>query len=447
MLAETLGAAVAELERRLQQTEAELQAARSEAESTQRAVGELREQRGVARRAGEEAQLRLAEQAPVLMEALSGLAALSDVPGLLMAAVNRDVSEAESVALAEAAGAVVDGSVPKAVLELARRLDDLAVERGADQNDVYSAHRELAAGDAADTEPRVLSMHGALAVLARDDVAEDPVVVLRARLEAAVIADQQLLTDREREYFEQHLLGDLGDALRQCQSEAQDLVAAMNGLLEEVRTSQGIRVRLDWRLRDDVPREAREAVELLAKPLGMLLPDEQARLRDALHALIETSRLDAPELGYGEHLARALDYRRWSQFRVRIHRPEGPADWSVLGRRTPLSQGEQKVVCYLPLFAAAAAHFTSVAGATPHAPRFILLDDAFPKIDVRTHPELFGLLVKLDLDFVVTSERLWGDHATVPSLAIYEALRSPTERGIAQYKHLWDGSRLQAVGL
>lgn len=34
----------------------------------------------------------------------------------------------------------------------------------------------------------------------------------------------------------------------------------------------------------------------------------------------------------------------------------------------------------------------------------------------------------------------------VPSLAIYEALRSPAERGIVQYRHVWDGTRLTAVG-
>ena len=64
-----------------------------------------------------------------------------------------------------------------------------------------------------------------------------------------------------------------------------------------------------------------------------------------------------------------------------------------------------------------------------------------PWLDVLGH-----LLVDLDLDFVVTSERLWGTHATVPSLAIYEALRNPAERGIAQYEHRWDGRQLTAVG-
>jgi len=190
-------------------------------------------------------------------------------------------------------------------------------------------------------------------------------------------------------------------------------------------------VRLSWKLRDDIPSEAKQAVKLLGEPLGALLPEERRTLRESLHRLIEVSRAEAPEESYAEHLARALDYRRWFTFRIQYHRPEATG-WLELHRKSPLSQGEQKVLCYLPLFAAAAAHFTSVAGAAPLAPRFVLLDDAFPKIDARTHPLLFGLLVDLDLDFVITSERLWGDHASVPELAIYEALRSPNERGIAQ---------------
>jgi hypothetical protein len=270
--------------------------------------------------------------------------------------------------------------------------------------------------------------------------------VLARRLTARVAEDRGLFTQREAQTFEKHLLAGLGDGLRTCQLEAAELVSVMNRLLDGVRTSQGITLRLDWRLRDDAPPEAKAAAGLLSKPHGALLPDERQQLKEALHQLIETSRAESPEEEYAYHLSRALDYRTWSEFRVRISRPETPGEWQMLTRRTPLSQGEQKVVCYLPLFAAAAAHFTAVAGAAPEAPRFVLLDDAFPKIDINTHPKLFGLLVALDLDFIVTSERLWGDYPTVPSLAIYEALRSPTERGIAQFKHVWDGRRLQAVG-
>jgi len=311
---------------------------------------------------------------------------------------------------------------------------------------VWRALNDAASGPAADHLPTVLEFGDLLAVTGRDDAGEAAVVALAQRVRAAVERDRDLLTDREKQQFEQHVLGELGDAIRQCRRDAEELVTAMNDQLGHVTTSQGIRVKLDWKLRDDVPPEASAAVTLLAQPVGALIPEERAKLRDVLHRLIEASRAERPELSYGEHLAAALDYRTWSKFTIRYTRPETPGHWERLHRRSALSQGEQKVLCYLPLFAAAAAHFTSLAGAAPHAPRLVLLDDAFPKIDVRTHPLLFGLLVQLDLDFVITSERLWGDHPTVPSLAIYEALRDPSQRGIAQYEYRWDGRVLQGIG-
>jgi uncharacterized protein (TIGR02680 family) len=317
--------------------------------------------------------------------------------------------------------------------------------RRADDTAVVAASQVLIASAAANLEPRITQVEGAWVALGLGDGGEAPLVDLEAQLVATVRANKDLLSQRERQIFEEQVLGYLGDSLRGVRLKAAELVTAMNTQLEGVTTSQGIRVRLRWRLRDDIPADAKRAVELLGQPVGALLPGERVELRESLHRLIGASRDEAPEDSYAEHLARALDYRRWFGFSVQYHRPE-TGEWRDLQRKSALSQGEQKVLCYLPLFAAAAAHFTSVAGAAPHAPRVVLLDDAFPKIDARTHPLLFGLLVDLDLDFVVTSERLWGTHSTVPELAIYEALRSPGERGIAQFEHRWDGQQLTSVG-
>ncbi|HEY5247630.1 MAG TPA: SbcC/MukB-like Walker B domain-containing protein, partial [Dermatophilaceae bacterium] len=371
---------------------------------------------------------------PVFESARKALAALAEVPGLVVAGLGSDRPGVQAGDIAQA-----DTRTATAILGVE------APPRAVDANAVLAASRDLQSGPAATLEPRVAEIHGVLTAVGQDDSAEIPLVDLAERLRVSVAADRELLTERERRLFEDHILGSLGDALRRVRLKAEELVTAMNQLLHGVTTSQGIRVRLRWKLRDDIPPQARRAVQLLGEPLGALLADERRDLRESLHQLIEVSRADAPDESYAEHLARALDYRRWFTFRIQYHRPEAP-DWTALHRKSPLSQGEQKVLCYLPLFAAAAAHFTSIAGAAPYAPRFVLLDDAFPKIDVRTHPLLFGLLVDLDLDFVITSERLWGDHATVPELAIYEALRSPTERGIAQYEHRWDGYQLIAVG-
>jgi len=388
---------------------------------------------------------RLCESEESLGSAAAHFALLVDVPGLLRAAV--DGPAALDTSALEASRSLVPGEpLPSGLVGTARTLSSAGTGDVTEWfTKVYRVHGEAATGPAADHEPRLLPYGDLLAVVGRDDGGEHPVTLLATRVATAVERDRGLLTQRERDQFEQHILGELGDAIRRRRLEAEELVFAMNRLLGNVSTSQGIRVKLDWKLREDVPAEAKEAAGLLTQPIGALLPDERAALRDSLHRLIEVSRAEQPELSYTEHLAAALDYRRWFAFRIRYTRPEADGRWLDLHRRSPLSQGEQKVLCYLPLFAAAAAHFSSLAGAAPHAPRLVLLDDAFPKIDVRTHPLLFGLLVELDLDFVITSERLWGDHDTLPSLAIYEALRDPSQRGIAQYEFRWDGRTLRAM--
>jgi hypothetical protein len=109
-----------------------------------------------------------------------------------------------------------------------------------------------------------------------------------------------------------------------------------------------------------------------------------------------------------------------------------------------LSQGEQRVLSYLALFAAASAHYEGIGGGCP---RLLLLDDAFAKIDEPTHGRLLALLVQLDLDFLLTSERMWGCFPEVPSLEIYEALREPTVPGVAMVHFRWDGKQRHLVGM
>lgn len=445
-LRESVGASVQELEAKVAAVKASRSAHRERAEAADQERINATSDVATAKAELRAARDHLAEQVARRGDVLTSFAALAAPPGLLDAAT-ADADLHDGIPSLGALGP--DDQIPTA---LARAVDRLAALSSDDpvaaRNEVYKVHREASTGPAADYQPAIAPYEAwdLLAVLGRDDGGEAAIVELAGRVRASVDRDRGLLTEREKRQFEQHVLGELGDAIRRCRRDAAELVVAMNGLLGDVTTSQGIRVRLDWKLRDDVPAEARAAVDLLAQPVGALIPEEREQLRDVLHRLIEASRAERPELAYSEHLAAALDYRTWSGFTIRYSRPEKPGHWDRLHRRSPLSQGEQKVLCYLPLFAAAAAHFTSLAGAAPHAPRMVLLDDAFPKIDVRTHPLLFGLLVQLDLDFVMTSERLWGDHSTVPSLAIYEALRDPSQRGIAQYEYRWDGRVLQGIG-
>lgn len=289
----------------------------------------------------------------------------------------------------------------------------------------------------------VTETDGVKLVSVHDDAGPRPVASFGAQIAGAVVEARGRLSEREQEVFRRFLLGELGDSLSRQLVSAQRLVHDMNAVLAEVRSSHGIGVRLVWRLRDDSDADTRVAVELLATPSGLRTHDQSERLRVALQRLIEAERTKDPTAGYGPRLRTALDYRAWHDFEVRVTDVAGRE--RRLGPRTGLSQGEQRVISYLALFAAAAAHFSSLGEVSPSVPRLILLDDAFAKVDEPTHGRLLGLLVDLDLDFVLTSERLWGWFPEVPELRIYECLRDPQVRGVATLHYVWNGQRMTLV--
>ena len=276
-----------------------------------------------------------------------------------------------------------------------------------------------------------------------DDGGRRPLAVVAAVLDEQARTARGRLVARERDVLERFLLGELGDEVRSKLLDAHDLVADTNRMLHGVRTSHGKGARLDWTVRDDVPDAARTATRLLVDELRD--DDGNAALRNALLTLIDAERSNDPTASYEQHLRGALDYRTWHRFAVKVTDSANPGSQRTLSNRLGLSQGEQRVLSYLALFAAAAAHFEAIARDAPEAPRVLLLDDAFAKVDEPTHGQLLGLLVDLGLDFVLTSERMWGCFPTVPSLEIYEAIRDPSTPGVALMHFRWDGHRRTLV--
>ncbi|MEV7786588.1 TIGR02680 family protein [Streptomyces sp. NPDC088106] len=280
-----------------------------------------------------------------------------------------------------------------------------------------------------------------------DDHGPHDIAAVGERIAAEAAEARERLTERERDVFQRFLTGELGDHLSSQVLAASALVAALNTTLATVRTSHGLGVTLDWSLADGVEADVKAAVDLLRSPSGLRTREQSEQLRDVLQRRIEDARRAAPAAGYAAHLRTALDYRDWFTFTPWVVNDAAPGSRRKLSGRTGLSQGEQRVLSYLVLFAAAAAHFTSLADAAPHAPRLILLDDAFAKVDEPTHARLGRILVDLDLDFVLTSERLIGNWPDVPSLHIYECLRDPHVRGVATLHYTWNGRQRRLVSV
>ena len=226
--------------------------------------------------------------------------------------------------------------------------------------------------------------------------------------------------------------------------DARRLVELMNKRLDPVTTAHRVGVRLRWRRSRGLDQTTARMVQLFAKLPDLRTEEEETELRRALSDLLDDARARYPDLPYRRLIADTLDYKKWHEMSVMVRR--SGAGETKLGRRTPLSEGEKKLVTYLPLFAAVAASYDALAEQNrvpEHAPagiaRFILLDDAFAKVSADNHPALFGLLVDLDLDFVATSERLWGTHRTVPELAITEVVRDAVLGVILLEHYRWHG--------
>ncbi len=143
-----------------------------------------------------------------------------------------------------------------------------------------------------------------------------------------------------------------------------------------------------------------------------------------------------------EILRNVLDYRSWHAFVLHVRSAGGGVQRLTRTLFRSLSGGEQAVVLHLPLFAAAAAHYDAAGDGSP---RLIALDEAFAGIDEGMRAELMGLLVRFDLDILLTGHELWGAYEEVPALMVYDLLRQPPLEGVSAFAVRWDGATMAEV--
>ncbi|GAB3173796.1 hypothetical protein GCM10027059_45460 [Myceligenerans halotolerans] len=252
-------------------------------------------------------------------------------------------------------------------------------------------------------------------------------------LEEQVADRERLLSAREREILENHLVNEVAGHLHELLGSAQGSIDRMNRELADRRTSTGMQLRVQWRERADGPAGLAAARNLMTRSDATWTPQDREAIGDFLQARIAEVREADPTASWQEHLEQALDYRQWHTFVVE-RRQNG--QWrSASG---PASGGERVLAMSVPLFAAASSHYNS---ASPHAPRLILLDEAFAGVDDDSRAKSLGLLATFDLDVVMTSEREWGCYPQVPGLAIAQLSRVDGIDAVGVTRWRWDGRR------
>jgi uncharacterized protein (TIGR02680 family) len=255
---------------------------------------------------------------------------------------------------------------------------------------------------------------------------------LAEALAAEVEQRTTLLSAREREILENHLLNEVAGTLHELISAAEAEVSQMNDELQARPTSTGMKLRLIWQQARNAP-EGLDRIRLkLRQTIDAWSAADRALVGGFLQQRIAAEHADNPAAGWAEALTSALDYRGWHEFVIQRY-----SDGQWRPATGPASGGERALVVSVPLFAAASSHYKSAGN--PYAPRLIALDEAFAGVDDDSRAKCLGLLATFDMDVVMTSEREWGCYPQVPGLGICQLARHDGVDAVLVTPWRWDG--------
>jgi uncharacterized protein (TIGR02680 family) len=263
--------------------------------------------------------------------------------------------------------------------------------------------------------------------------------LIEASIRDEIIQRRELLTARETEVLENHLQAEVAAAIQRMLRAAEARLQAINGELAKRPTSTGVKFRLVWQILPEGLDGAPVGLEaarkrLLQTSFDAWSQDDRQVVGTMLRNRIAAERTRAE--GEGESLldmlGRALDYRRWHRFRVQRWQD---GQWRPLSG--PASSGERALGLTVPLFAAVSSFYTH--GGSKHAPRLVLLDEAFAGIDDAARAHCMALIREFDLDFVMTSEREWACYAELPGVSICQLQRREGIDAVYVSRWTWDG--------
>ncbi|GAB2991203.1 SbcC/MukB-like Walker B domain-containing protein [Saccharothrix stipae] len=419
-LTDAIGGEAREIAAQLSTVERSRREMRDELKGVREQVASAREQAAKLSAQIETSAEQLASARDTLTHATEHFKATVQAPGILVAALP-DVPEDVTSVRAALAGSDRRGAGEATVITKLQAL----------QTSLAGSH-DIAA------EQHV----GLLTVTVTGEEGARPVAVAARQVTAKLAEQRGFLDEQYQNIFADYLIRDLAEWLRGQIAVAEDLCKRMNEVLGKARSSQGVHVKLAWKPSAALEEETRDALALVRLPYADRDPDEDATLRRVFTERIEAER-DAHTGNYAEILSRALDYRTWHQFTVTVA-DTGPDGNPRERRLRQLSSGETRLISYVTLFAAAASFYDAVSGEFSPL-RLVLLDEAFERLDDPTIARMLGLLVDLDMDWVITWPSGWGVSDKIPRMHIYDVLRPKNGRGVACTQTTWDGAALDRV--
>lgn len=263
-------------------------------------------------------------------------------------------------------------------------------------------------------------------------------------LKLAIDETELLIQQKDRELFEDILSQTISWQLTDRISESRRWVLDMSKLMTEMDTSMGLIFSLDWKPRkaeNDAELDTAELEQILRRDHTILTKEDIEKVAAHFRSKIRMEKLRLEEKGdminYMDLVRDALDYRRWFEFHMYFKRGEGERKLLTNAAFNRFSGGEKAMAMYVPLFAAVNAQYKK-AEQEDH-PRMIALDEAFAGVDDKNISSMFELVHKLDFDYIMNSQALWGCFETVKGLRIAELSRPQDSQIVSVIRYTWNG--------
>ncbi|TAN49088.1 MAG: TIGR02680 family protein [Methylococcaceae bacterium] len=446
-LRESVGARVDELQQRLVQAREAVREHDAAGKAASEALRKVGEARARAEQKAQDCAATLQERSAARQQAIAALQGFA-ATGLLSLAL----PEAELPDSRRAAEELrlLDSRQPWSIepaLNLARRAEQ-ALTQVKDDDEAWSRIQSQVSQDYSELLRALAALshqaqaetndYGLIVTIVYQNRPERP-DQLTTRLAGEIAQRRELLTAGERKVLENHLQAEIAAAVQKLLQDAERQVQGINAELAKRPTSTGVRFRLLWQPLAEGAEGAPVGLEAARKRLlntstDLWSAEDRQVVGAMLHERIaaERARVDAGGGSLLEQLSRALDYRRWHSFRVQRWQD---GQWRKLSG--PASSGERALGLTVPLFAAVASFYSQ--GGYAHAPRLVLLDEAFAGIDDAARAHCMGLIREFDLDFVITSEREWACYAALPGVSICQLQRREGVDAVFVSRWTWDG--------
>ena len=206
----------------------------------------------------------------------------------------------------------------------------------------------------------------------------------------------------------------------------------------------GLSFSLEWKPRsaeNDAELDTAELEKILLRDRELLTMEDIEKVAGHFRSKIRSEKMKLEEsdslINYMELVRDALDYRKWFEFRMFYKRGEETKKPLTNAAFNRFSGGEKAMAMYVPLFAAVNAQYKK-AESEDH-PRMIALDEAFAGVDDKNIRIMFDLVQKMDFDYIMNSQSLWGCYDTVNGVRIAELYRPMNSQVVTIIRYRWNG--------